>query len=192
MRRNCLSRHETKLSLDGRVSRLAEREGCRCLTGSGSRATVLTEAVPPRRRPVRWPGASSRPKVEYSFVDISSREPRDLRRLERAHAGSTGVVVHGWFNRLPGWPSAHGWNAVTAPRRRRLAAEALPCPAGSEVARSRFGAHHIEFVGTHGVLHSEWVELEPGHAVFIVFKPRERMPFRNRVSEAIWTLRPLW
>ena len=125
-------------------------------------------------------------------MDISSREPRDLRRLERAHAGSTGVVVHGWFNRLPGWPSAHGWNAVTVRVDGVSQLRLYQVQPGPKWLDLDSGAHHIEFVGTHGVLHSEWVELEPGHAVFIAFKPCERMPFRNRVSEAIWTLRPLW
>ena len=182
-----------KLSLEGRVSGLAEREGGRCLTGDGSRSTVLTEAVPHRRRPMRWPGAWSRAKVEYSFVDISSREPRDLRRLERGAGrrfdrGCRARVVQS----SPGMGIGARLERDTGPRRRRLAAEALPGPARSSVARSRIrrASHRVRRYArrTAQRMGGTGARTRGVHRV----QPPRAHAVPERVSEAIWTLRPLW
>jgi hypothetical protein len=108
------------------------------------------------------------------------------------HAGMTGLVVHAWYNAVPGWSSERGWNAVSVAvdgsERVRLY-QVNPGPQWLDLVP---GVHFVEFVGTVDSLHSEWIDLQPGSAVLIAFKPRERIPFRKRPTNEQWSTRRLW
>jgi hypothetical protein len=125
-------------------------------------------------------------------VDVGTRQPRRLQRLKQERAGSTGLIVHGRYNRLPGWGSEVGWNAITVqidgvPRGRVY--QVVPGPLWFELDA---GPHLVEFIGTHRAVRSEWIKLAEGEAVMIAFKPRERMPFRRRATPEQWSMRQLW
>jgi hypothetical protein len=126
------------------------------------------------------------------MLNIHGRDPRGLRKVRRERAGLTGLVVHAWYNPVPGWSSEHGWNAVgvavDGTERVRLY-QVNPGPQWLDLVP---GAHFIEFRGTVDALHAEWIEVQPGEAVLIAFKPRERVPFRKRPTAEQWSTRRLW
>jgi len=124
--------------------------------------------------------------------DIYWRDPRGLQQLARAHAGETGIMVHGWYNRLRGWRSALGWNAITVRvdgTPRTVLYQFKPGPIWIALSS---GVHVVDFGGGGRQLHSEWVKLARGEALMIAFKPRERIPFRRMPTDEQWSLRELW
>jgi hypothetical protein len=125
-------------------------------------------------------------------VDIYTREPRGLRKVRRERAGHSGVIVHGWYNRVRGWSSAFGWNAVTVRidgTERATLYQVKPGPLWIDLES---GVHFVEFLGSGRLLHTDWLKLGTGEAVMIAFKPRERVPFRRTPTADQWCMRQLW
>jgi hypothetical protein len=124
--------------------------------------------------------------------DIYWREPKGMARVTRRGSGRTGLVVHGWYNHVYGWNSAVGWNAVTVRVDGTPLAVLHQFRNGPRWIDLPSGVHYVEFVGTRGLLHSEWIKLARGESVMIAFKPRARVPFRRATTEEQWSIRQLW
>ena len=111
--------------------------------------------------------------------------------MRRERTGGTGLIVHGWYNRVRGWSSAFGWNAIAVHvdgEPRTTIYQVNPGPTWLDLDS---GLHVVEFVGASAPLRTEWIELEPGQAVMIAFKAKERLPFR-RATRDQWAVRQVW
>lgn len=125
-------------------------------------------------------------------MDISHRLPYGMRRIRRRHAGETGLVVYGWYNRIRGWESPGDWMGVT------VLVDGVFKEVVQQLDRGPFwigllpGPHVVEFAGGREPLRVEHVVLRPGEAVLIAFKPQERLPFMRSITKEQWAVRRLW
>jgi len=110
----------------------------------------------------------------------------------RRHAGETGIVIYGWFNRLRGWTPAGSWDAIIVrldgniafAGRRRLALSQLD--RGPHWVSVAPGEHTVEFLNGREVVRSEKITVGSG-VMLIAFRP----PGRSGNRAPIWCIRRL-
>lgn len=126
--------------------------------------------------------------------------PRGRRRIERDHAGQTGLIVCGRFEPFVYWRSVDHWSAVRVriDGQRDDAVRMWEAKPGPYWIGLTPGQHTVDFRGDSSKQHrdgyplrTESFHVAAGHAVIISFKTPVWRPFMSP-TEQRWCSRPAW